>query len=154
MTRCLADFTPCIRLRDVRHHITLGAERISIAAEGAVYHLTIVWRDQSPYGGRRPFFQCPRCDRGTSILYRNPALSCRRCSNLGYESERLSQRWRAWHRLIKLHRRAGSDVTRLPPRTAPRPKGKHRRKWAELEDRIKAADRAYAESFSRSPFGL
>ena len=49
--------------------------------------ITIEWRP-CPFGGRRPLFRCPACNRPTLGLF--PVFykwCCRRCARLSYESQ-------------------------------------------------------------------
>lgn len=55
------------------------------------------------YGGRRPWFVCPMCERriGTLIVFSDSA-ACRRCARLPHESRRSrgSPWWRLWGRAV------------------------------------------------------
>ena len=72
------------------------------------------------YGGRRPWFHCPKCSRRVSILY--PAspgyhLRCRRCSGLLYEAQRMSRPSRLQRRQDQLNGRIikGEDGWKYKP---------------------------------------
>ena len=40
------------------------------------------------YGGQRPWFMCPSCDRRVALLYKaEQSLKCRKCCNLPYECQ-------------------------------------------------------------------
>ncbi len=151
--RLFVEQVPSIRLSAIRSSLPTGAEFFSLRIDGQLTHLTLAWRPRPPFGGMRAYLVCPHCERATEALFLMSFLACRACHNLGYRSEALTPRWRAWHRLLKLQSRAGADVTRLPPRIPARPKGRHRRTWQELHDEIRAADEAYAASFARSRLG-
>lgn len=49
------------------------------------------------YGGSRPWFTCPRCDRRAAVLYLAGALfQCRRCADVSYLTQRSDACSRAW----------------------------------------------------------
>jgi hypothetical protein len=73
--------------------------------------LPLTWSDCN-YGGFRPWFRCPKCDRRIGVLYevyRN-TLHCRHCANAVHHSTRESAAER-WHRkLRKFQEQTGHDV--------------------------------------------
>jgi len=48
--------------------------------------VTLLWSD-TQFGGRRPWFCCPRCKRRTAIVYISRTVACRKCLGLGYQSQ-------------------------------------------------------------------
>ena len=92
------------------------------------------------YGGSRPWFLCPNCGRRAGKLYLplgGRHFLCRRCYDLGYESQWEEPWWRAKRRARKLWQRLGGDPDDdlIPPR----PKGMH---WRTYERLIAEAQRA------------
>ena len=51
------------------------------------------------FGGRRPWFTCPACERRCALLYyRRGRFGCRTCQGLAYRSQRESRRNHKRHR--------------------------------------------------------
>lgn len=76
------------------------------------------------FGGTRPWFHCPACDRRCAVLYA-PDYHCRLCVNGRYLSELASPKMRASLRARKIQRKlqmAPNEGLRLP---LTRPKGMH-----------------------------
>ena len=48
--------------------------------------VSLLWSDTG-FGGRRPWFCCPRCKRRTAIVYISRTVACRKCLGLGYQSQ-------------------------------------------------------------------
>lgn len=49
------------------------------------------------YGGSRPWFTCPRCDRRAAVLYlAGASFRCRRCADVSYLTQRSDACSRAW----------------------------------------------------------
>ena len=57
------------------------------------------------YGGRRPWFLCPRCGRRVAILYGGAVYACRKCHQLAYKSQRETPGERAINRANKIRER-------------------------------------------------
>ena len=74
------------------------------------------------YGGRRPWFRCPRCGSRRRVLYSvGGVFRCRRCHDLAYTSTREDAQARSARRIAALHTRleaAGADLYAIPPRPA------------------------------------
>lgn len=51
------------------------------------YKVHLSWSD-CHFGGKRPWFLCPACDRRVGILYAERYYLCRHCLNLNYQSTR------------------------------------------------------------------
>ncbi len=86
------------------------------------------------FGGERPWFFCPgaRCGRRVAILY-GPGryFLCRRCYDLGYESQREDKTHRALRRAQKVRARLGGSANTMGP-FPKKPKGMHRRTYERL----------------------
>ena len=125
----------CLRL-DVNHLLRQGLLRTGVHARS------------------RPWFLCPNCDRRAGKLYLplgGRHFLCRRCYDLGYESQAEEPWWRAERRARKLWQRLGGDPDDafIPPR----PKGVHRRTYerliAEAERAENLAGAGFAAAVSR-----
>lgn len=97
-----------------------------------------------PYGGRRPWFRCPRCGRRCAVVYLRRLCACRVCHRLAYPSQREDASSRAHRRGRKLMGRlgvTGQDAwdLALEPRCAPKPP---RMRWATWERIVAAAEEA------------
>lgn len=75
------------------------------------------------YGGRRPWFICPACERriGTLIVFADDAR-CRQCARLPYESRRSrgSPWWRLWGQAVWKLARVRAELSRRYLRLARR----------------------------------
>jgi hypothetical protein len=81
------------------------------------------------YGGKRPFFVCPKCERRFFILYSGDReFLCRKCHNLNYASTSEGKLDRMIRKSRKIRRRleAGPNLS-LP--VAKKPRGMH---WARF----------------------
>ncbi len=69
------------------------------------------------FGGRRPWFRCPGCQRRVALLYAGLRFACRHCHGLYYECQRTRGRWSAMARLQRLRERLGgsANLTMLFP---------------------------------------
>ena len=82
----------------------------------------LVREARKPFGGRRVFFLCPRCECRACILYlRRGTWACRRCHGLAHWVEALSLRQRRVRRLVRLRERigqapGGAVLGPLPPK--------------------------------------
>jgi len=112
-------------------------------------NLLLVSRPQ-PFGGRRWWWKCPRCDRRRGGLFLAGGWACRRCLRLTYRSQREHEWHRGDRRLRTLALRFG-----IPPEEAwdwtgsecpDKPKGMHWRtydrlaeQWDQVYERTNAA---------------
>jgi hypothetical protein len=104
------------------------------------------------YGGQRPWWRCPGCDRRVAVLYgAGERFLCRRCYDLVYPSQRESLADRAMRRGQKVLERLGwhGSLLAFDPE---KPKGMH---WKTYRLYEKAQDlklkglRALVERFDR-----
>ncbi len=104
----------------------------------------LVWT-ACQYGGERPWYRCPACDRRVSALYLPPdadRFACRHCHDLAYPSQRMSENDRLLERSRAIQRRLGGDPARLLPwHVPPPPKGMHLRTDARLADALDTNER-------------
>lgn len=96
-----------------------------------------VWLEYTAnnYGGRRPWFRCPRCSRRVGVLYfRGGEFRCRPCSGLKYKSKSESRPDRMRRRARKIRDRLGADYGL--GLLASRPKGMHWSTFFRLEEKL------------------
>jgi len=88
------------------------------------------------YGGQRPWFLCPECQRRVAILCgEGKWFLCRHCSQVPYTSQGET-------RLDRLHRKFRKLRDRLGPQYS-RPKRMHWRTWERLREQALEAERAW-----------
>lgn len=82
-------------------------------------------RTRCNFGGTRPWFRCPGCDRRVAILY-GVAVDylCRRCYNLPYGSQHERELDRMLRRARQIRKRLGASENLLEP-IDEKPKGMH-----------------------------
>ena len=68
------------------------------------------------YGGRRPWFICPRCQRRAAIIYLAKAPGCRECLGLRYQSQSEDLIDRSWRRTGRIMERLGREISEGPRR--------------------------------------
>ena len=88
------------------------------------------------FGGSRPWFSC-RCGRRVGKLYLagSPIFACRRCYNLGYETQ-LETMGRGLLRAQRIRERLGGSAS-MADLFPPKPKGMHWKtyyRWQEKHD--------------------
>lgn len=94
--------------------------------------IAIAWTDCN-FGGRRAWFECPRCSQHVAHVYlRAERLACRVCADLTYSSRREGRPDRQMRRARVLRRRVGAsgDLTVRFPAKPPR---MHWRTYERLE---------------------
>jgi hypothetical protein len=65
------------------------------------------------FGGCRPWFRCPQCERRSALLYLGPlGFSCRVCRQLNYASQRLGICGKSWARQRVLEGQLGERCSR------------------------------------------
>ena len=111
------------------------------------------------YGGKRPWFLCPRggCGRRVAILYGGSDFGCRTCRGLTYNTQRVPPASRPLERAQRFRVRLGGSVDMTQP-FPPRPKGMHfltymkraMRAW-RAEDQANAEMRKWVASIRRRP---
>ena len=86
------------------------------------------------YGGQRPWFRCPGCQRRVAVLCGYDRLFlCRHCYRLPYTSQYETRLDRLSRKLRKLQDRIGHQYSR-------KPKGMHWRTWERLRDQVLDAE--------------
>ena len=98
--------------------------------------ITLYWTP-CHYGGSRPWFLCPGCQRRVAILCcRGKWFLCRHCYWLPYTSQYETRLDRLYRKLRKLQDRVGEQYAR-------KPKGMHWRTWERLRDQALDAERIW-----------
>jgi hypothetical protein len=97
------------------------------------------------YGGERPWFRCPACDRRVLVIYAPPGgrtFRCRHCHDLAYVSQQSSPHDRLLLRIRNIQRRLGGDPAHLSPWQAPPiPKGMRWRTYRRLVEEMSRCER-------------
>ena len=84
------------------------------------------------YGGKRFWWQCPRCGRRVAVLYgAGKYFLCRHCHNLSYSSQQESKINRLSRKAGKIKERLGGSKGLFNP-IPPRPKGMHQQTYWRL----------------------
>ena len=93
--------------------------------------ISLAWTN-CHFGGQRPWFRCPTCNRRVAVLYKISQLfSCSQCNNISYYSRCQSPLVRLLRKKNKLRKRItfdddwGLDFFR-------KPKGMHRKTYGRL----------------------
>jgi hypothetical protein len=100
---------------------------------------------QTRFGGRRRWFECPRCGKACRVLFGSP-FRCRACHGLRYSSQYQSACNRAIGRLQALRMRLGGSGDHIGP-FPPRPKHMQTKTYR----RLRALD---AELWRRTTLGM
>lgn len=86
--------------------------------------ILLIWTE-CHYGGQRPWWQCPGCDRRVALLYSGDGwYACRQCRNLAYRSQRETEEDLAFRRANRIRDRLGWPRGILNP-SGGKPKGMH-----------------------------
>jgi hypothetical protein len=107
------------------------------------YRIPVTWTP-CPYGGRRPWFECPNveCRRRVARLYlAGPAFRCRQCYGLIYPSQQEDCAYQAMSRAHKIQQRLGGHPGFINP-FPPKPKGTHWRTYERWQRKFNAAVQA------------
>ena len=110
-------------------HVTVEADALALTyrqPDGGEWRQTInrEWVP-CPFGGSRPWFECPHCGRHCGTLYLGRyGFTCRTCSGVNYPSTRETQGDRAVRKAGKIRARLGW-VPGVAFGHGPKPKGMH-----------------------------
>lgn len=132
-----------VRVIDVGHSISvLGSpHRVTLAFKrNGVPQREEVRIERTPcrFGGERPWFRCPECERRVGVLYLRSCFMCRKCARLVYRSQRAGMSERGWMKVRKGYRALG-----LEPEEAegmeylPKPRGMHWQTFSRHLGRLK-----------------
>ncbi|MDP2005524.1 MAG: hypothetical protein Q8K45_07580 [Rubrivivax sp.] len=93
-----------------------------------------ILRTDCPFGGTRPWFECPGCSRRCALLFLRPwGFVCKRCGGLAYTSEREDEIARGARARNKAAARLGAG--------GQRPKSMRHAKYGAIVERVQAAER-------------
>ena len=107
--------------------------------------VTIIW-EPCNFGGRRPYFLCPRCGRRIVKLYGLARFLCRSCNRLAYQCQRESGSDRALRKDWTLRAKLGGEPGMANP-IPDKPKGMHWRTYNRIVDEIHRVENV-VEDFS------
>jgi hypothetical protein len=94
--------------------------------------IPIIW-SWCHFGGWRPWFRCPFCQRRIGKLYNAGSFcACRRCCNLRYASQRRGEKSRRYLQALKLRLRLGGVASIAAP-FPERPRRMHRATYKRLK---------------------
>ena len=86
------------------------------------------------YGGTRPWFRCPSCDRRVGVLFLGGSnFLCRHCYHISYSSQNEDETSRMNRKANKLRERLGAERWQ-------KPKGMHTKTYDRLRRRLSRAD--------------
>ncbi len=92
------------------------------------------------FGGLRPWFQCPRCDRQVAVLYlRFGRFACRHCQRVAYSSQSEDVMARTWREQLRMETRLGDNWQR--------PKGMRQRTYERLTNRLVDCEQRREDAF-------
>ena len=128
--------------------VRLRANRWRVDVEfrgGALQRIPLVW-SQCHFGGLRPWFKCARCNRRVGKLYNTGAsLTCRRCLDLWYASQRRGATSRRYLQALKLRLRL-NGIANLREPIPERPKRMHRNTYLRLRRRLENLEQPLRQS--------
>jgi len=96
------------------------------------------------FGGDRPWFRCPFCDRRVAVLYLGARARCRLCARMAYDSQNESALDRMFRKARKIRSRLQADESNIDAPILFKPKGMHQ----------KTFDRLRAEAYALEGCGL
>ena len=104
------------------------------------------------FGGRRPWFSCPFCQRRAGKLYEMlGGMGCRKCANLAYASQAMGKTRRRRVKAERLRRLMGDEgrpaVDPLPVRL----RGRHRRTHEKKCQKLHAVEAGLRPSYRHNP---
>jgi hypothetical protein len=116
----------------------LSVKRWSVQLQfpsGGSQSVAVVW-SWCHFGGLRPWFQCPHCQRRVGKLYNNGGsyCACRLCYELRYASQRRGAKSRRFLQALRLRLRLNGIASLAEP-FPDRPRGMHRKTYARLQSR-------------------
>jgi hypothetical protein len=115
--------------------------RLEIHNQSVPQSIQVSWT-RCHFGGARPWLHCPFCQRRVERLFRGLAGYCCRacCGNPIYESQRRSEKARAYLQAYRLRQRLGGSrpvVDAIPPR----PYGMKRKTYERLCARVERLEK-------------
>ena len=120
--------------------VTANKWRVDVEFRGgASQRIAVVW-SRCHFGSGRPWFVCRRCDRRVGKLYNTGAsLTCRRCLDLRYASQRRGAQSRHYLQALRLRLRLNGTANLRAP-IPERPRRMHVRTYERLLRRLKSLE--------------
>lgn len=111
----------------------------TVNGEAVCYEVPFTWTECN-YGGERPWFQCPKCYARIAVIYlKDKYFLCRKCQDLSYESQRVSDSDRMALKANRIRERLGGDAGMLNL-FPDKPKGMHWKTYYELKRKAERAE--------------
>ena len=141
------DDQACIRVAPGTNHLIISY-RLKIKQFDRVVH-NEVWISSTPchFGGMRPWFLCPICNKRVAVLYVGERIACRTCCRASYSCQYEDKSLRCWRRARKLRAELGRGNVIIPAVSIEKPKGMH---WHRYES-IVAAINHYEKKATEHP---
>jgi hypothetical protein len=116
---------------------------------GGTQSIWVQW-SRCHFGGARPWFTCPCCQRRSGKLFNNGGsyCACRICYDLRYAIQRRGRKGARWLAAIKLRMRLGGMPSIAVPFPT-RPRGMHRRTYNRLRLRAERIEAGLSRRFLR-----
>ena len=130
-----------------RHGETVASVLVRVGHDCVVFSYRQSWRGspwrdctntvlltwtECNYGGKRPWWLCPGCDRRVALLYSGDGwYACRQCRHLAYRSQRETQEDLASRRVNRVRDKLGWPRGILNP-SGGKPKGMHWKTYLRL----------------------
>lgn len=95
----------------------------------------VIERTKTAFGGTRPWFLCPSCDRRCAIIYRlgnSHMWWCRVCGDGRYQCELKSPQDRLLHQALKVRKSLGQTKNGIGVPFPARPKNMHKKTYAKI----------------------
>ena len=131
------------------------ALEVSYQFRGKQYHYDINLTTTTPnYGGKRYWWECPKCGRRVAVLYCAGYYVCRHCLGAKYQTQHLQPIDRQFKRIAVLRERLGW-YGGLAHGIGEKPKGMHQetfnKLWLEYH---KTADKVLKMTLDQLPKGI
>jgi hypothetical protein len=146
LTEQLVSFELCSFKWPGLFRVTANRWRVDVEFRGgALQRIAVVW-SRCNFGGGRPWLICRRCNRRVGKLYNTGAsLTCRRCLDLWYASQRRGAQSRRCLQALKLRLRL-NGIANLRKPFPERPKRMHERTYKRLSQRLESLERQLCHS--------
>lgn len=136
-----------IRVAPRTNHLNISY-RLKINQSDRVVHNKL-WISSSPchFGGTRPWFLCPICNKRVAILYIGQCIACRTCCRASYSCQHEDKSLRCWRRAKKLRTKLGANLMTAAV-FIEKPKGMH---WHRYESIVAAITHYEKKAFEHPP---
>ena len=119
------------------------------SSDTTVEHWLDIETTPCQFGGRRPWFKCPRCDRRVAVLYEfSRHFACRHCGGLAYSSQKEGVGTRAVHQADAIRKRLGWRAG-VAYGTGLKPKGMHWKTFDRLKVRYEKLTYCFYQETAR-----